>query len=167
MGTALSAAAFAGHATIVDLLIANGADVNVIDRDGTPLHWAAYARQSVDEKRYAEVVKKLLAVGADVHAKDPQRGRTPLHKSVARGRDKVAGLLIAAGAEVDARDDEKQATPLHLACSRGHRDAAELLIAKAADVNAKDKDGHTPLWYAKDKDRTEIVKLLRKHGAKE
>jgi len=43
----------------------------------------------------------------------------------------------------------------------------ELLIAKGADVTARDGDGRTPLWYAQDEGHTEIIELLRKHGAKE
>jgi ankyrin repeat protein len=42
-----------------------------------------------------------------------------------------------------------------------------LFIAHGADINAKDSRGQTPLQYAKKKGHTEIVKLLKKHGAKE
>ena len=43
----------------------------------------------------------------------------------------------------------------------------ELLIANGAEVNVKAKSGDSPLSLAKDKGHTEIVELLRKHGAKE
>jgi ankyrin repeat protein len=90
----------------------------------------------VKDEKSVEIVEKLLAKGADVNAKDPRQGRTPLHNTARRGNCKAAELLIAAG----------------------------------ADVSAKDKDGHTPLWYAKDKytideDDKRIVELLRRHGA--
>ncbi len=135
-GTALHAAAQGGHSTILDLLIANGADVNLNARNGTPLHSAARGLSKVKDEKSVEIVEKLLAKGADVNAKDPRQGRTPLHNTARRGNCKAAELLIAAG----------------------------------ADVSAKDKEGHTPLWYAKDKytideDDKRIVELLRRHGA--
>ena len=137
-GTALHAAANGGHSDIVDLLIAHGANVNAVYRNGTPLHEAAGFRRGSNtrremDKRSVELVEKLLAHGANVNAKSPSRGHTPLHQAARSGRYKLAECLIAAG----------------------------------ADISATDKEGHTPLWYAKDKDRTEIVELLRKHGAKE
>ena len=36
-----------------------------------------------------------------------------------------------------------------------------------ADINTKNKDGYTALDLARDKGHTEIVELLKKHGAKE
>jgi ankyrin repeat protein len=48
-----------------------------------------------------------------------------------------------------------------------YRDMAEFFIAKGADVNAEDEGGKTPLQVAEREGRTEIVELLRKHGAKE
>ena len=44
---------------------------------------------------------------------------------------------------------------------------AELLIAKGADVNAKSKNGRTPLDVAEKEGYNVIIKLLRKHVAKE
>lgn len=136
--TALHAAARGGNITIFDLLIVKGANVNAMCKQGTPLHFAARTRAIVKDEVCAEIVKKLIAKGADVNTREPRQERTPLHIAVRRGRTKAAELLIAAGAE----------------------------------VNTKDKDGHTPLWYAKDKytvdsKDTNMIELLRKHGARE
>jgi ankyrin repeat protein len=61
--TALHSAAQRGHKEIVELLLANGADVNVTNRWGqTPLHYAVVFR-------HEEVVRALLNAGADPNAK--------------------------------------------------------------------------------------------------
>ena len=60
-----------GHKEIVQLLIANGADVNAKADDGcTPLHDAAWSG-------YKEIVELLITAGADVNAGD-KNGATPL-----------------------------------------------------------------------------------------
>ncbi len=60
-------------------------------------------------------------------------------------------------------------TPLHEACLVGDKAIVEMLLAKGADINAKTDKGDTPLSMAlaKGENRTRIVELLRRHGAKE
>jgi ankyrin repeat protein len=106
-----------------------------------------------------KAVKKHLADGADVNAKDDE-GMTPLHWAAPEGHKEIAELLIAKGANVNAKSDNEVAgsegmTPLHFAAYVGRREIAELLIAAGADVNATDKHVVTPLhkvavggsWY--------------------
>jgi ankyrin repeat protein len=45
-----------------------------------------------------EAVKKHIAAGADVNAKN-KRGMTPLHHAAIKGREEIVELLIASGAE--------------------------------------------------------------------
>ena len=60
-----------GHTKVVELLIANGADVNAKDQEEwTPLHLAAYWGGN-------DIVELLIAEGADVNAKNNWKG-TPL-----------------------------------------------------------------------------------------
>src|ERR1035437_9720990 len=136
----------------------------------TPLHYAAIWGRK-------DVVKLLLAHGAEINAKD-NLGRTPLWQASDYKDEKdVAELLLAHGAEVNAKDNfggtpflvagNKQVaelllahgaeinvqnnngmTPLHWAAVEGHKDVAELLLASKVEVNAKDKDGQTPLHWA-------------------
>ncbi|MCX5647313.1 MAG: ankyrin repeat domain-containing protein [Phycisphaerae bacterium] len=49
----------------------------------------------------------------------------------------------------------------------GLKETVELFLAKGADVNARDNKGHTPLHHARDRGYSEMVELLREHGAKE
>jgi ankyrin repeat protein len=93
-GTALGHAARNGHKGVAELLITNGADVNV-NVDGTPLHPAAF-------KGDKEIAGLLISKGADVDAKD-ENGDTPLNWAAAGGHMEIAELLIASGADVNVK----------------------------------------------------------------
>jgi cytohesin len=106
--SALGAAVQAGHDSVVEFLVASGADVNArFVNEGTPLHLAALNGR----KHAAEL---LIAAGADVNAKDNDGG-TPLHDAVSQGHRNVVELLIAKGAAVNARTVGMGWTPLGLA----------------------------------------------------
>ena len=95
----------AGYSTkeMVELLISNGANVNVKNEDEwTPLHDAASK----------EVAELLIAKGADMDAKDKDNW-TPLHKAAFGGHMEIVELLIAEGADVNAKGEDEW-TPLNL-----------------------------------------------------
>ena len=72
-----------------------------------------------------KAVKKRLAAGVDVHAKNKD-GYTPLHVAARSGRKEIAELLIAEGADVNAKDGFG-GTPLGWAIRSGHTETADLL----------------------------------------
>ena len=154
--TALHYAAKAGEIAVADFLIANGADVNAGD-DWSPLHEAAcYSK---------EMVELLLTKGADINT-----GKwSALHSALDAQRFDIVELLLAKGADVNITDDEGR-TPLHIAAwyaAGKNTKIVELLLSKGSDINAKANNGKTALSYAIEWAHTEIVELLRKHGAKE
>jgi len=116
-------------------------------------------------------VRKLLADGANVNAKD-KYGNTSLHyaiTTVSRSYSldnvmKLMLLLIDKGADVNAGNQNNQ-TPLHWAAAYGREEIVELLVKKRALVNVKDKDGHTPLDWAQRSEYQKIVDFLTIHGA--
>lgn len=93
-----------------------------------------------------EQVNKLLAQGADIHAKD-ENGRTPLHRAAWYARKDVVEVLLARGANVNEVDGSGQ-TPLHMAANFGGKDVPELLLAHGAQIDARDNAGNTPLHAA-------------------
>jgi len=93
-------------------------------------------------------------------------GRTPLHLAAYAGHGEVVSVLIDQGADPNARDSTGGGTPLHWASIGGHVAAARALLEKGAKVNAKDKNNVTPLFMAAQENKTEVAKLLRKHGGR-
>jgi hypothetical protein len=90
--TALHRAAMGGHKSIVELLLANGADIDARSSAcATPLHYAA-------EEGHKEIVELLVTKGADVNAKNTD-GNVPLHVAARKGHRDIVELLRKHGAK--------------------------------------------------------------------
>jgi ankyrin repeat protein len=119
--TPLGLASFFAHPTVARVLLASGADPSQAAHNGTrvaPLH-SAVAGGSV------EIVRELLAHGADVHARQ-EGGFTPLHNAAFEGVEEMILLLLAHGSDRTARTDAGKTTA-DLAREHGRPTAAELL----------------------------------------
>lgn len=139
---------------ILKVLIDNGANVDAVDKhEGWSALFWALARFNT------EAVELLVNKGADVTLTD-EKGYTPLHYAQL---PEAAQILIDEGADVNARSKDGN-TPLHMIHPV---DIAQILIDHGADVNAKNNNSETPLDLAIGDEYKELVKLLRKHGAKE
>jgi ankyrin repeat protein len=112
---------------------------------------------------YVEVVKFLLAIGADVNAKD-EVGMTALGGASIGGHIKIVRLLLDNGADVNARD-KFGGTALILASLDGHTEIMALLLDKGADVNAKANGGWTVLTMACGAGHLNGVKRNRSPGS--
>ena len=109
--TALLRAAGSGHAAVVDLCLARGADPQHAAASGaTPLSAAVSMRQT-------PIVVALLDAGAQIEHRLPG-GVTVLMLAAALGLPDIAARLLAAGADVHAGDAQELA-PLHCAALYG------------------------------------------------
>ena len=117
----LGLAAFFGHKSAVQVLLARGGEVDAADKSpfaNTPLDAAVAAN-------HLEVVKVLLQNHASVNVR-AAGGHTPLHKAAMNGNLEVAKLLLDHGADATARNDDGK-TPLQCAAEKGHEEVWALL----------------------------------------
>ena len=124
----------------------------------TPLHWAAYNDD-------LPLVKLLLADGAAPDPRTRLRALTPLLMAAESGDAALLDVLLKAGAAVDATNDSGT-TPLMIAAASGSTAAVSTLLTHGANINAREKTyGQTALFFAVDRNRGPVVRLLLAKGA--
>ena len=116
-------------------------------------------------------ISRCLKTGADLKARDEEKGYTPLHLAAGWSTTSaVVTALLKAGAKVNARSKNGH-TPLHLAAWFDNTPAVvNALLDAGADPNAwtypGDGQGHTPLHEAaKDATTPQVITALVKAGA--
>ncbi|MDI6447531.1 ankyrin repeat domain-containing protein [Anaerobaca lacustris] len=122
----------------------------------SPLH--AAAREGDFER-----VRTLITSGADIDAKDPYHGETPLQVAASGQHAEIVAFLIDHGADIDVVGSH--GTALHRAASLGRMNTARLLVDRGADVNTRDRDGETALHRAARQGHFEVAAMLAAHGA--
>jgi ankyrin repeat protein len=152
-------AAALGHQAVVELLIAQGADLKARNGEGvTALHGAADSGRK-------EVCELLLAKGADINVQDND-GATALGFATIADKIEIVRLLVAKGADVNLGfKPGEDLTPMLFAASRNDLELAKLLLDQGANVNAKYRHGFTALHFAASWLNVELVKLLVEKGA--
>jgi RNA polymerase sigma factor (sigma-70 family) len=142
---------------VVDLLIQFNAKVDI---------WTACTFGRIGD------IEQELATDPKL-VNQPCLGATPLNWATRPRRyaaDPLAipKLLIDKGADVRSRDTASDGmTPLHHAAAWGGQVAvAGLLLEKAVDVNLLDDFGWTPLDYAIDRGRKEMVEFFESKGGR-
>ena len=157
--TRLSDAAMQGDRDIVRSLLKQKVDVNAPQGDGsTSLHWAAYRDD-------LEMVKLLLAAGANAKVTTREGAITPLLMACQNGNAAMIETLLKAGADANAVKTNGT-TPLMMAAASGNADAVKTLLEHGANVNAKESaHGQTALMFAAALNRAAVIRVLMANGA--
>ncbi len=126
-----------GDSLTLDLLLGDGADVNILGADGSrPVHEAARNGQSA-------TLAVLINHGAAIDAAIAPLGTTALMLAVDAGSVDTVRLLLQKGARANLCDALQKRTALHRAAEKGDARMAGLLIAAGGDVFAEDSRGMT------------------------
>ncbi|MBP7190379.1 MAG: ankyrin repeat domain-containing protein [Rickettsiaceae bacterium] len=154
-----------------ELLVKNGADVNLKDSNGnTSLHIAAIQKD-------VNTTKTLVELGADVNAKN-QEGKDALYQAVKKRNLSLLKILLEGKGEggqkanvngqyqahINGKDDN--ITLLHIATHFNNTEMCKALKESGANLEAKTTaEGLTPLHLAAANGKMEALKTLVELGA--
>ncbi|KAM8704793.1 hypothetical protein ACLKA7_009274 [Drosophila subpalustris] len=129
--TSLHHACLNGHSSIVRLLLAHNAEIDVPDiRGSTPLFLASWAG-------HQDIVKMLLfhtPMSANPNAQTIEN-ETPLHSGAQHGHNTVVAILLSFGADPSIRNNSFQ-TALDLAAQFGRLQVVQTLLRVDPDLIA-------------------------------
>ncbi len=175
--TPLHLAAYKGCLPLCELLVKHGADVNAMTNNKcSVLHELIWGGQDLKthslpqilrwELHQERIVIALLLLG---HGANPNSEDRPLSSAIIYGSNGMVLQLLACGANPNSLDKDGYSSPLFEAISWERIDIIRTLIEKGADVNFRNENGDTALKRAKklpEKNRMNIIKLLKSYGAK-
>ncbi|KAF7494387.1 Oxysterol-binding protein-related protein 1 [Sarcoptes scabiei] len=151
--SSLHLATYFGHSEVVDLLLKNGADVDIQNEDGdTPLHKAAYTGRE-------NIIHQLIQSNANVFIQNGEGLRAfDLAKT-----ESIHQLLLAA----EQSDIKRREKKFLSAARNGDLPTLKELLEDAnscIDINTMDSAGNTALHCAAYRGQNEIVIFLIKNG---
>ena len=154
--TGLIAAARAGNAATVDVLLAAKADPQRRNRFGDTAMMVGALNG------HFGILKALRAKGAAVDGP----GWTPLIYAATGGHEEIVRWLLGEGADVNATSPNGT-TALMMAVRENRYSTSILLIARGANVNHRNENGASALDWAKRGNDEAMVERLKRAGARD
>lgn len=156
-----------GYPVLMRRALKQGASANDKLRDWTPLYWASMSG-GISASDRIDVVKELLAAGADSNIQNKDDGATALMGAVRNGDLAVVKELIAAGANPNLLQTTDGWTALMGVASCDDEEVGRkitmALLEAGADPHIKDKFGWTVFDYAKSKEKEWLISLILEHA---
>uniref|UniRef100_A0A3B4WTX7 Ankyrin repeat domain 52 n=1 Tax=Seriola lalandi dorsalis TaxID=1841481 RepID=A0A3B4WTX7_SERLL len=155
--TPLHAAAYSGNVAGLQLVLAQGAEVNAVDHcDCSALMVAADCGQTMAVEFLLHKAKPELTL-VDVN------NNTALHLACSKGHEMCALLIlgeISDSSLINATNSALQ-MPLHIAAKKGLATVVQVLLSRGAAVMAVDEEGRTPaLACAPNKNVADCLALI-------
>jgi len=144
------------NTAVVDALLHGKADPNLASQYGEPPLMAALVGDNGNEVPYL-----LMTFGANVNSTDAH-GRTCLMESYDA---RLTAELIRRGADINAQDGEGNTALMHQADQNPSVAMITQLLSFGATVDQRNNLGYTALREAAFWNRSEMVRLLIRHGA--
>jgi len=188
--TPLHYAAEEGHAATVVMLLSRGAKICENTAGHTPLHCALNSVHENVVKIFLEndrtdmmtkmqpmltyafcgtkppplsLLNLLIDHGADVNTNSQVNGQSPIFYAAGSDNTAILELFLRHGGDVTAKD-YFGVTPLHEAAAFQPA-TVDILIGAGARVNERDDEGQTPLYWAVERGREDVVRTLLEKGA--
>jgi ankyrin repeat protein len=156
--TALQRATYKANATLIDLLLNKGANVNLTGGDlDTPLNAAILGGVRL------ATISTMLANGADT-SKTGIGGQSPVHVAATSDRVDVLQVMVSAVADPLSRDTDGQSALMHGVVNRSADVVNYLLANNVFDVSEADAKVQTPLIVATVLGSKAIVNMLVERG---
>lgn len=131
--TALMSAAKDGNILAVTYLLENGALIAMYD------FFDKSALLLASEEGHKEVIKILLAAGADVNTiQNNELGATALMRASREGKIELVKYLIENGAHLETKDSQGYTAWIH-ATLNGHAEVVEYLVEQGADLTIENR----------------------------
>lgn len=183
--TAVLMAAYYRSNEIKELLLSNGAELNIYEAAAVgntarvkellerspelPATWSADGFTPLGLAAHfgnEETLKLLLAHGAEVNArsKDGNLNNMAIHAAIAGNFEHIVKMLIEHGADVNARCEgvwREGFNALHVAAFFGRESIIKLFLQHSADKTAKTVSGETPYDLAIMRGHQESAALLK------
>jgi len=105
-----------------------------------------------------EIIGLHLMAGANVDAREPANGSSPLIVAAAYGRESTVEYLLENGADIDFQNYDGN-TALYLAAFLGRVEIVKLLIENGADRSIANNIGETPLKVVKSEWNEDLEEL--------
>jgi len=162
--SSLHFASYRGFKDMAKLLIDRGALLNLLNKYNRTCLFEAIRgygtvfQQARDKSEWIEIVKALIAKGADLDIPDGDN-LSPLILAVNDGSNELVKLLLDAGAAV-SDEGEGGISLLHQAAQSGMGELTEILLSKGADIKSLNSNGGSLLQSAAKGGLTNIVERL-------